>query len=127
MRVISRPILRNFGKEHPETETALDGWYRVVKRAEWANFAEVRQTFPTADKVGELYVFNVGGNRVRLIAAIHFNTQKVYVRHVLTHQEYDRGHWKNSELIPRDSQDRGRRSLHGFGLFVPPPADPLAF
>jgi len=95
MRVISRSILRAFAEKHRETETALDGWYRVARRVEWANFAEVRATFPATDKVGELYVFNVGGNRVRLIAAIHFNARKLYVRHVLTHQEYDRGHWKN--------------------------------
>jgi mRNA interferase HigB len=95
MRIISRSTLRVFAEKHPETVTALDGWYRVARRAEWANFAETRTTFPSTDKVGDSYAFNVGGNRVRLIAAIHFNTRKTYIRHVLTHQEYDRGHWKN--------------------------------
>ena len=50
--------------------------------------------FPSADKVGKLTVFNIGGNRVRLIAAIHYNRRKVYIRAVLTHEEYDRGTWR---------------------------------
>jgi mRNA interferase HigB len=55
---------------------------------------ELRATFPSADVVGDLIVFNIGGNKYRLIASIHFNRGKVYVRHVLTHREYDRGAWK---------------------------------
>lgn len=51
--------------------------------------------FPHADKVGKFTVFNVGGNKVRLIAAIHYNRGKIYIRHVLTHREYDKGAWKS--------------------------------
>jgi mRNA interferase HigB len=58
------------------------------------NFAELRAAFSTADRVGKLTVFNVGGNKVRLIAAIHYNRRKIYVRAVLTHAEYDEGRWK---------------------------------
>jgi len=50
--------------------------------------------FPLADQVGKLTVFNIGGNKVRLIAAIHYNRQKIYIRAVLTHSEYDEGKWK---------------------------------
>jgi len=50
--------------------------------------------FPTADQVGKLTVFNVGGNKVRLIAAIHYNRKRIYIRWVLTHREYDQGRWK---------------------------------
>ena len=49
---------------------------------------------PSADKVGQWIVFNIGGNKYRLIAVIHFNRGKVYIRHILTHQEYDKGGWK---------------------------------
>ncbi|MGE4093428.1 MAG: type II toxin-antitoxin system HigB family toxin [Candidatus Binatia bacterium] len=59
------------------------------------NFDELRATFPSADAVGDLIVFNVGGNKYRLIASIHFNRGKVYVRHILTHSAYDRGVWKS--------------------------------
>ena len=47
-----------------------------------------------ADHVGKLTVFNVGGNKVRVIAAIHYNRKRIYIRAVLTHEEYDRGRWK---------------------------------
>ena len=50
--------------------------------------------FPTAEKVGKLTVFNLGGNKVRLITAIHYNRRKVYIRAVLTHEEYDQNRWK---------------------------------
>ncbi len=79
---------------HPQSATALDQWYRFAKRAVWRNFAEVKACFPAVDKVGDKYVFDVGGNKLRLIAAIHFNTGKVFVRAVLTHRAYDRGDWK---------------------------------
>jgi mRNA interferase HigB len=65
-----------------------------MKRHNFASFAELRSLFPTADQVGRLTVFNIGSNRVRLIAAIHYNRRKVYIRAVLTHQEYDQNKWK---------------------------------
>ena len=69
-------------------------WYANMKHGTFSNFAELRVVFPTADRVGKLTVFNIGGNKVRLIAAIHYNRRKIYVRAVLTHTEYDEGHWK---------------------------------
>ncbi len=62
--------------------------------SEFASFNALRNTFPSADKVGNLIVFNIGGNKYRLIASIHFNRGKVYVRHIFTHTEYDKGAWK---------------------------------
>jgi len=52
-------------------------------------------SFPHADQVGKFTVFNIGGNKVRLIAALHYNRNKIYIRHVLTHEEYDAGKWRN--------------------------------
>ena len=52
------------------------------------------EVFPQADQVGKFTVFNLGGNKVRLIAAIHYNRNKIYIRYVLTHQDYDAGKWK---------------------------------
>jgi mRNA interferase HigB len=72
----------------------LAHWYFSIKSAVFANFAELRVMFPSADQVGKLTVFNIGGNRVRLVAAIHYNRRKVYIRAVLTHAEYDEGKWK---------------------------------
>tara|TARA_Y100000588_G_scaffold18341_1_gene18896 strand:+ start:708 stop:908 length:201 start_codon:yes stop_codon:yes gene_type:complete len=65
-----------------------------MRQSQFSSFAALRRTFPAADKVGDLVVFNIAGNKYRLVVSIHFNRGKVYVRHVLTHREYDRGGWK---------------------------------
>ena len=94
MHVISRKRLNEFAEQHPEAKTSLAHWYHLMKRCDFSNFVELRAAFPSADQVGKLTVFNIGGNKVRLIAAIHYNRRKVYVRSVLTHAEYDEQHWK---------------------------------
>jgi len=94
MHVITRKRLNEFAKLHPDTKNALVQWYKTIKQNEFASFVEIRRLFPYADRVGKLTVFNIGGNKVRLIAAIHYNRKKVYIRAVLTHAEYDEGRWK---------------------------------
>ena len=93
--VISKKKLREFWEQHPRAKAALEAWYQVAKSAEWENFADVRGTFNTADQVDRFTVFDIGGNKYRLIAVIHFNRGKLYVRDVLTHAEYDEGKWKD--------------------------------
>ena len=94
MHIITHRRLLEAADQHQNCVTALDQWYRLVKKTEVHNFSELRQLFRSVDKVGELYVFNVGGNKLRIIAAIHFNRQKLYIRAVLTHLEYDQEDWK---------------------------------
>ncbi|MFN5591876.1 MAG: type II toxin-antitoxin system HigB family toxin [Aphanizomenon sp.] len=94
MHVITRKRLNEFAKLYPDTKNALSQWYQLIKDNEFSSFVELRQMFPSADQVGKLTVFNIGGNKVRLIAAIHYNRQKIYIRAVLTHSEYDEGKWK---------------------------------
>ena len=94
MHIITRKRLLEFAVKHPNSSVPLDVWYRIVKNTEISNFSELRKIFPNADKVGNLTVFNVGGNKIRLIAAVHYNTQCLYIRHVLTHKEYDKEKWK---------------------------------
>jgi mRNA interferase HigB len=94
MHVITRKRLNEFAAKFPDTKSALAHWYANMKHGTFPNFAELRAAFPTADRVGKLTVFNIGGNKVRLIAAIHYNRRKIYVRAVLTHAEYDEGRWK---------------------------------
>lgn len=65
-----------------------------MKRGNFRSFVELQTVFPHADQVKKLTVFNIGGNKARLIAAIHYNRQKIYIRAVLTHNEYDKGRWK---------------------------------
>jgi mRNA interferase HigB len=94
MHIITRKRLNVFAEQHPETKSALERWYREMKRRTFASFAEVQSVFPAADHVGKLTVFNIGGNKVRLIAASHYNRRRVYIRAVLTHHEYDENKWK---------------------------------
>lgn len=94
MHVITRKALVEAAKQHPDCATALDQWFRIMKKAEARDFSQLRGLFNSVDKVGQLYVFNVGGNKLRLIAAVHFNTQRVFIRDVLTHKAYDKGDWR---------------------------------
>ncbi len=94
MHIISKKALREFWEKYPDSQTSLVRWFQLIDKQELKSFAELRAVLPSADRVDDLIVFNIGGNKYRLIASIHFNRQKVYVRHVLTHTEYDRGAWK---------------------------------
>lgn len=89
MHVISRRALRDFGDNHPAARVPLAAWYRAMRRGDFADFSSVRKTFGTVDRVAPYTVFDVGGNKFRLIVAIHYNCKRVYVRHVFTHAEYD--------------------------------------
>lgn len=94
MHIISRKALRQFWEQHPDSQTALARWFKIMQHTDFHSFGDLRATFPTADKVEDWVVFNIGGNKYRLITSIHFNRNKVYIRHVLTHPEYDKGAWK---------------------------------
>ena len=94
MHIITRKRILDFAQKHPNCATALESWYRIVKHSGCSNFTELRAIFPSADQIKGLTVFNIGGNKVRLITAIHYNSQKVYIRYVLTHREYDKNKWK---------------------------------
>ena len=94
MRVISRRALREFWEEYPDSEQPLRDWFKITSKAEWCNLAETRRDYPHADLVGACTVFNVAGNRYRLVTAIIYSIKRVYIRVVLTHAQYDRGAWK---------------------------------
>jgi mRNA interferase HigB len=99
VRVISLKLLRDFWLRHPDAEKPLRAWYRLALGAQWSSLRDARATFPHADGVvvthGEtLTVFNIGGNKYRLIVRIGFDYELINIRHVLTHAQYDRGNWK---------------------------------
>lgn len=94
MHVISRKALAVFWERHSDSKESLLRWYKIVERSEFTSYESLRTTFPSTDKVGDWIVVNIGGNKYRLIASIHFNRGKLYIRHVLIHKEYDRGAWK---------------------------------
>lgn len=94
MHLITKKALKVFWQKYPDSKTALERWSRIIQKNNFNNFAQLKNTFPSADLVNNLTVFNISGNKYRLICAIHFNRQKIYIRNILTHQEYDRGAWK---------------------------------
>jgi mRNA interferase HigB len=95
MRVISPKMLREFSALHSDAESPLERWYDIATHAEWKSFEDIRADFARrVDRYRQFAVFDIGGNKYRLIAAIHYNTGRVYIRHVLTHADYDRGKWK---------------------------------
>ena len=93
MHVISPRAIREAQNNDPKAVHALVAWLRLMAENNFKNFAELKQTFGSVDKVGKFCVFDVGGNKLRIITAIHFNRSKVYVRAVLNHKEYDQGCW----------------------------------
>jgi mRNA interferase HigB len=94
MHVIAKSALIDFWTKHPDAKPSLLAWYKIIQGSDFASFVKLRSTFASADHVNGLTVFNIAGNKYRLIAAIHYNRNKVYIRHVLTHAEYDLGKWK---------------------------------
>lgn len=94
MRIISHSALRAFAAEHPQAATPLQGWRRVIEKNHFAHWSALKATFNTVDKVGDRVVFDIGGNKYRLIAYIRFEQQIVYIKAVLTHRDYDKGAWK---------------------------------
>ena len=92
MRVISNKALVEFSDRHPEAAIPLQVWRRIMEEGHFPSFAEIRRAFNSVDKVGDYHVFNIGGNKFRLVVAIHFNRQMAFVRHVFTHKGYDA--WK---------------------------------
>ena len=97
MRVISRKRLREFWgsrtNDRSIAERDLSVWFKITRSTIWANFQALRQTFGSADKVGNCIVFDVGNNRYRLIGRVNFEKGIVYVLKVMDHHEYDRNRW----------------------------------
>lgn len=96
MRIISKRRLRDYWLQVPAARAPLEAWFRVVKDKQlaWDNFHDVKATYASASLVGDCIVFNIGGNKFRLIAKINYLTHTVVVRAVLSHGEYDKGRWK---------------------------------
>ena len=97
MRVISLKLLREFWSDHPDSERPLRHWYKTAVQADWRSLQEIRRIYPHADGIVSgsetLTVFNVAGNKYRLVVRIRYDYQLINVRAVLSHREYDAGKW----------------------------------
>lgn len=92
MRIIANKALLEFSALHPLALQPLQAWRRLIEARSYAIFAELKATFNSVDRVASYYVFDIGGNKYRIVAAIHFNQQRMFIRHVFTHKEYNQ--WK---------------------------------
>jgi mRNA interferase HigB len=96
MRVISKRRLREFWEEHPDAEEPLKAWWRIVsdRDSKWRHIHDVKATFTGVDGFNlncgiPVVVFNIGGNKYRLVARVLYDFERAYVKAVLTHREYD--------------------------------------
>lgn len=98
MRVISKARIRTFWQMsgHASAESPLRAWYTHVnsKTVAWHSWSDVKAAYATASHVGRCVVFNIGGNKFRLVTRILYPSRKVFVLKVLTHAEYDRNKWQ---------------------------------
>ncbi len=101
MWVISKKRLQEYWTKHPDTKGWLENWYEAACQARWRSLKDVRKMFPHADSVKvasnkSATVFNVCGNRHRMITAVHYNTGKIFVMAIMTHSEYSKNKWKEA-------------------------------
>jgi mRNA interferase HigB len=94
VHVITRKRLKEAIVRDRTLAAPLNVWYKVAKAAEWTSLADVRKTYPSADFVDPYTVFNIKGNHCRLITKIEYRWGLVFIKHVLTHAQYDKGDWK---------------------------------
>lgn len=90
MWLVSEARIRRWEREHPNEADSMRNWRLIARAANWGTFADVRDTFRSADLVGDFVVFNIAHNRYRLITTINYTTHKVFIRAILAHVEYDR-------------------------------------
>jgi len=91
VQIVARRTLRAFWERHADAEQPLRAWYHDVRKADWRSPADVKRVYPNASIIGEnRIVFNIGGNKYRLVVAVNYPYRMCYVRFVGTHQAYDR-------------------------------------
>ncbi len=94
MHIITKRRLKEFWRDDPVAKHPLDDWYRKLEKLSCENLPQLRETFPHADLFGSCVVFNAGGNKYRIVTWVNYRSHQVFIRHVLTHREYDRNKWK---------------------------------
>jgi mRNA interferase HigB len=91
MRVISKSRLSAFWRLHPQSQKPLAVWFEIAENADWTSLHDVKRAYPSTDYIGnDRYVFNIAGNKYRLIVMIFFEIGRIYIRYIGTHSEYDK-------------------------------------
>jgi mRNA interferase HigB len=94
MLIAGRKFIDKAAKRHADWRASLNTWTRIVKESAWTCNSDVQQTFNTSDPVGKHIIFNIAGNKARLVAIVNFPEKRVTVKQVLSHAEYDRETYK---------------------------------
>ncbi|HEW79731.1 MAG TPA: type II toxin-antitoxin system HigB family toxin, partial [Phycisphaerales bacterium] len=90
--------LKEFWAKHPDAEQPLKYWYKKTQKTEWFSFADIRKTFNSADSYKEMVIFNIAGNKYRLVAKVEYRLKIVFVGKIMTHAEYSKDKWKGELL-----------------------------
>jgi mRNA interferase HigB len=97
MHLISAGKLKEASASYPDVEEAIKSFYKKVGKSTWQDLIDVQQDYASAEAVSEFTVFNIKGNKYRLILDINYTDQLAYFKYFLTHAEYDKEKWKNDE------------------------------
>jgi mRNA interferase HigB len=95
MHLMSIRQLRDDATRYPDAQQPIEDWYNIVRRTDWSNLEEVKGTYRDAEAVGNFTVFNIKGNKYRLIVDIDYESGTIYHKYFLTHADYDKDRWKN--------------------------------
>jgi len=95
VHLISIRQLRKDTAVYLDIRPAIETWYAIVKKAKWENLEDVKKSYRDAEAVGNFTVFNIKGNKYRLIVGIDYTSSTVYYKYLLTHADYDKERWKN--------------------------------
>jgi mRNA interferase HigB len=91
VRVVSKKTLVEYYEKHKETKSQLEAWYHEVKNAEWKNTQEIKEKYRSASIIGgNIVVFNIKGNKYRLVTKINYQMKIVYIKLIGTHKEYNK-------------------------------------
>ena len=91
IKIVARKMLRDFWVRHPDAKGPLTAWFHTARQAEWAGPAEIRAMFRSADFVGDnRVIFNIGGNKYRLVVHIYYPHRIVRTKFIGTHRQYGR-------------------------------------
>src|SRR6218665_2951304 len=97
MHIIARPAIEAAKRNHPNAAIWLDVWWNIAGKSKWSRLADVRVNYPHTDEVGSCLIFNVCGNHYRLICGMSYANERsggtLFVKHFLTHAEYDKKRW----------------------------------
>ena len=94
MIIIDLEIVAEWIAAHPDAEASLTSWLLETERREWANPNQMKESFGNASLVKPWTVFNIGGNKYRMITQIDYQSGAIFIDRILTHRDYDKGDWK---------------------------------